>query len=163
MTCGWTGVCRLVFRSYSLLITNSCCHIHFYDKPWRKMTHFWLFFANFWIAHSCLRKICRKRDPLFREFRTQKPTHMGGTYPYPQQVMLPPPPRKERGEKDNYGENGGKGRQRTGRDREREKGGSRGAQFKFVKVSSRQDLDACCIQNLQTYRFNRIFHSSTVR
>ena len=31
-----------------------------------------------------------KKRPLFREFWTQKPTHMGGTYPYPQHVMLPP-------------------------------------------------------------------------
>ena len=33
-----------------------------------------------------------KKGPLFREFWTQKPTPMGGTYPYPQYVMLPPPP-----------------------------------------------------------------------
>ena len=33
-----------------------------------------------------------KNGPLFREFGAQKPTHMGGTYPYPQQVMYPPPP-----------------------------------------------------------------------
>ena len=34
----------------------------------------------------------QKKGHLFREFWTQKPTHMGGTYPYPQHVMLPPPP-----------------------------------------------------------------------
>ena len=33
-----------------------------------------------------------KKGPLFREFWAQKPTHMGGTYPYPQRVMLPLPP-----------------------------------------------------------------------
>ena len=33
-----------------------------------------------------------KKEPLFREFWAQKPTHMGGTYPNPQHVMLPPPP-----------------------------------------------------------------------
>ena len=33
-----------------------------------------------------------KKGPLFRELGTQKPTHMGGTYPYPQHVMYPPPP-----------------------------------------------------------------------
>ena len=33
------------------------------------------------------------QGPLFREFWTQTPTHMGGTFPYPQHVMLPPPPR----------------------------------------------------------------------
>ena len=32
-----------------------------------------------------------KKGPLFREFGAQKPTHMGGTYPYPQHVMYPPP------------------------------------------------------------------------
>ena len=32
-----------------------------------------------------------KKGPLFREFWAEKPTHMGGTYPYPQHVMLPPP------------------------------------------------------------------------
>ena len=31
-----------------------------------------------------------KRGPLFGEFGAQKPTHMGGTYPYPQHVMYPP-------------------------------------------------------------------------
>ena len=35
-----------------------------------------------------------KKGPLFREFGAQKPTHMGGTYPYPQHVMYPPPPRE---------------------------------------------------------------------
>ena len=33
-----------------------------------------------------------KKGPLFRESWAQKPTHMGGTYSYPQYVMLPPPP-----------------------------------------------------------------------
>ena len=32
-----------------------------------------------------------KKEPLFREFGAQKPTHMGGTYLYPQHVMYPPP------------------------------------------------------------------------
>ena len=52
-------------------------------------TNFWQFCANFWENHPCLRKIWRKRDGLFGEFWTQKPTHMGGTFPYPQHVMLP--------------------------------------------------------------------------
>ena len=34
----------------------------------------------------------QKKRPLFKEFWAQKPTHMGGTYPYPQHAMLPPPP-----------------------------------------------------------------------
>ena len=53
---------------------------------------FLYFFTNFSITHPCLWKICRKKGPLFREFGAQKPTHMGGTYPYPQHVMYPPPP-----------------------------------------------------------------------
>ena len=32
-----------------------------------------------------------KKGPLSREFWTEKPTHMGGTYPYPRHIMLPPP------------------------------------------------------------------------
>ena len=36
-----------------------------------------------------------KKGPLFREFGAQKPTHMGGTYPYPRHVMYPPPPGHE--------------------------------------------------------------------
>ena len=34
--------------------------------------------------------ILPKKGPLFGEFLTQKPTHMGSTDPYPQHVMLPP-------------------------------------------------------------------------
>ena len=33
-----------------------------------------------------------KKGPLSREFGAQTPNHMGGTYPYPQHVMYPPPP-----------------------------------------------------------------------
>ena len=36
-----------------------------------------------------------KMIPLFREFNGQKPTHMGGTYPYQQYVMNPLPLRVE--------------------------------------------------------------------
>ena len=49
-------------------------------------------FCQFLVTHPRLRKICRKKGPLFREFWIQKPTHMGGKYPYPQHVMLPPSP-----------------------------------------------------------------------
>ena len=31
-----------------------------------------------------------KKGPLFGEFWTQKPTHLSGTYLYPQHVMLTP-------------------------------------------------------------------------
>ena len=73
MTCGWTRVCRLVFRKYPLLITETCYHTHFYDELWRKTTHLWLFFANFWITHPCLWKICRKRDPRLENFGSRNP------------------------------------------------------------------------------------------
>ena len=32
-----------------------------------------------------------KEGPLSRKLWAQKPTHMGGTYPYPQHVIYPPP------------------------------------------------------------------------
>ena len=32
-----------------------------------------------------------KKGPFSREFWAQNPTHMGGTYPYPQHIMYPPP------------------------------------------------------------------------
>ena len=73
MTCGWTGVCRPVFRNVPLLITETCGHTHFYDEFWRKTTHFLLFFANFWMTHPCLRKICRKKDPFLENLGPKNP------------------------------------------------------------------------------------------
>ena len=73
---------------YLLLITETCCHTHFYDEFRRKTTHFWLFLANFWIAHPCLWTTCRKWDPCFENFGP-KPTHTGGIYPDPQHAMYP--------------------------------------------------------------------------
>ena len=32
-----------------------------------------------------------EKGPLSTDFWAPKPTHMGGTYPYPQHVMYPPP------------------------------------------------------------------------
>ena len=57
------GSAALFSERYPLLITETCGHTRFYDEFWQKTTHFLLFFANFWITHSCLWKICRKRDP----------------------------------------------------------------------------------------------------
>ena len=58
---------------YPLLITESCRHTHFYDEFWRKTTHFLLFFANFWITHPCLWKMCRKRDPCLENLGPKNP------------------------------------------------------------------------------------------
>ena len=64
MTCGWTGVCRPVFRK----VPSSN-----YRKFWRKTTHFLLFFANFWITHPRLWKICRKRNPCLENLGSKNP------------------------------------------------------------------------------------------
>ena len=58
---------------YPLLITETCGHTHFYDEFWRQTSHFLLFFANFWITHPCLRKICRKRDPCLENLGPKSP------------------------------------------------------------------------------------------
>ena len=60
-------------QRYPLLITETCCHTHFYDEVSRKSTHSWLVFANFWITHPCLRKIIRKRDPCLENFGPKNP------------------------------------------------------------------------------------------
>ena len=76
---------------YPLLITESCRHTHFYDEFWRKPPIF-CYFRQFLDNPPLSMENLRKKGPLFREFGAQKPTHMGGTYPYPQHVMYPPPP-----------------------------------------------------------------------
>ena len=58
---------------YPLLITETCGHAHFYDEFWRKTTHFLLFFANFWIIHPRLWKICRKMDPCLENLGPKNP------------------------------------------------------------------------------------------
>ena len=90
MTCGWTGSAARFSERYPPLITEICGHTHFYDEFWQKTTHFLLFFANFWIIHPCLWKICRKMDPPLENLGPKNPpiwaahtcTH----------VMYPPPP-----------------------------------------------------------------------
>ena len=47
-------------------------------------------FSQFLENPSMFKENQPKEGPVFREFWTQKPTDMGGTYPYPQHVMLPP-------------------------------------------------------------------------
>ena len=92
MTYGWTGVCRPVFKKVP-------------SSNYRKLPScpllWWILAENhpfFAIFHQFLdnpplfMENLPKKGPLFREFWAQKPTHMGGTYPYPQHVMYPPPP-----------------------------------------------------------------------
>ena len=77
-------------RSYPLLITSSCCHTHFYDECWWKTP----IFDNFLpISENppMFKETLPKKGPLFREFWTHKPTHMGGTYPYTKHVVSRPP------------------------------------------------------------------------
>ena len=80
MTCGWTGVCRPVFRkvpssnyrnlrSYPLKEVKPPILMNFGGKP----PIFLLFFANFWITQPCLRKICRKRDPCLENLGPKNP------------------------------------------------------------------------------------------
>ena len=58
---------------YPLLITETCGHTQFYDEFWLKTTHFLLFFANFWITHPCLWKICRKMEPCLGNLGPKNP------------------------------------------------------------------------------------------
>ena len=90
MTCGWTGVCRPVSERYPLLITETCGHTHLYDEIWQKNHPFFAIFRQFLDNQPLFKENLPKKGPLFREFGAQKPTHMGGTYPYPQHVMYPP-------------------------------------------------------------------------
>ena len=69
---GWGSAARFSER-YPLLITETCGHTHLDDEFWRKTTHFLLFFANFWITHPCLWKICRKRDPCLENLGPKNP------------------------------------------------------------------------------------------
>ena len=88
MTWGWTGVCRPVFRKLP-------------SSNYRRLSSYPDFMMNFGgklpifdndllISGKPTKENLPKKGPLFREFWTQKPTHMGGTYPYPQHVMSPP-------------------------------------------------------------------------
>ena len=79
-------------ESYPLLITDSCRNTHFYDEFWRENYPFLTVFCQFLENPRMFKETLLKKRPLFRDFWTQKPTHMGGTYPYPQHVLLPPPP-----------------------------------------------------------------------
>ena len=88
MTCGWTGSAAQLLERYPLLITKTCCHTHLYDDFWRKTTHFY-YFSPFLDNPPMFMEKLPKKGPLFREFWAEKPTHVGGTYPYPQHAMYP--------------------------------------------------------------------------
>ena len=48
-------------------------------------------FGRFLVYPPMFQENLPKKRPLFREVWTEKPTHMGGTYTYPQLFLLPPP------------------------------------------------------------------------
>ena len=92
MTCGWTGVCRPVFRKVP---SSNYRNLRSYPLLWWILEENHPFFAIFRQLLDnppLFMENLPKKGPLFREFGAQKPTHMGGTYPYPQHVMYPPPP-----------------------------------------------------------------------
>ena len=64
MTCRWMGYAAQLSESYPLLITDSCCHTHFYDEFWWKTTPFFdKFLPISGKPTHVVRKICRKKDP----------------------------------------------------------------------------------------------------
>ena len=90
MTCGWTGVCRPVSRK---LPSSNYRQLPSYPLLWWILAEnypFLTIFCQFLENPPLFKENLPKKGPLFREFWTQKPTHMGGTYPYPQHVMYPP-------------------------------------------------------------------------
>ena len=92
MTCGWTGVCRPVFRKVP---SSNYRNLRTYPLLWWNLAEnhpFFAIFRQFLDNPPLFKENLPKKGPLFREFGAQKPTHMGGTYPYPQHVMYPPPP-----------------------------------------------------------------------
>ena len=91
MTCGWTGVCRPVFKKVP---SSNYRKLPSYPLLWWILAEnhpFSAIFHQFLDNPPLFMENLPKKGPLFREFGAQKPTHMGGTYPYPQHVMYPPP------------------------------------------------------------------------
>ena len=90
MTCGWTGVCRPVFKKVP---SSNYRKLPSYPLLWWILAEnhpFFAIFHQFLDNPPLFMENLPKKEPLFREFGAQKPTHMGGTYPYPQHVMYPP-------------------------------------------------------------------------
>ena len=91
MTCGWTGVCRPGFRKVP---SSNYRNLRSYPLLWWILAENHPFFAilrQFLDNPPLFKENLPKKGPLFREFGAQKPTLMGGTYPYLQHVMYPPP------------------------------------------------------------------------
>ena len=90
MTCGWTGICRPVFRKVP---SSNYRNLRSYPLLWWTLAENHPFFAIFrqFLDNPPFKENLPKKGPLSREFGAQKPTHMGGTCPYPQHVMYPPP------------------------------------------------------------------------
>ena len=53
---------------------------------------FLLFFANFWITHPCLWKICRKRDPCLENLGPKNPPIWAAHTRTLNMLCTPPPP-----------------------------------------------------------------------
>ena len=86
-TCGWMLSASRQSQRYPLLIFRNLLSYPLLCCILAENGPFWLFFANCWIIHPYLWKIYRKRDTCLEKFSVQKPTHVGGTYPYPQHVI----------------------------------------------------------------------------
>ena len=86
MTYGLTGACQSVFSKVSYSNCQTCHRTHSHDEFRRKTTHFSNVWRSFCQTLPCLRKFAEKGH-LFIEFRLKRPTHLGGTHPYRQQVV----------------------------------------------------------------------------
>ena len=94
MTCGCTGVCRPVFRKLRSSIYRQLPSYPLLSRILAENYPFLTIFANFWKAHPCLWKICRKRDPYLENFCPKNPTHPYGRHiPVPSTCYVTPPPR----------------------------------------------------------------------
>ena len=90
MTCVWMVSNTRFSERYPLIITETCVHTYFM-MTFGKNGPFPAIFRQFLDNQPIFMENLPKKGPLFREFRPKKPIHMGGTYPYPQHVMYPPP------------------------------------------------------------------------
>ena len=92
MTCGWTGVCRLVFRK---LPSSNYQQLPSYPLLWWILEENYPFlriFANSWKNHPYLRKICRKRDPCLENFWPKNPPIWVAHTRTLNMLCYPPPP-----------------------------------------------------------------------
>ena len=85
-------VCRPVFRE---LPSSNYRQLPSYPILWWILAEkypFLTIFSQFLEKPPMFKENVPKKRPLFTEFWTQKPTNMGGTYPYTRHAMLSPPP-----------------------------------------------------------------------